>query len=386
MAQATPATSGGANSGNMLAAAMKPLNGVLVRTTIQEKASPIVHRDQGAAAAGDQRVDEGLGHIGIGQHGEEIGDRQVAQAEALDHRIGVGQRSEQQRQHRVNDQKGQDCEQQQHPRAGQDIAALARMPILHRALRQRCDPRSKALPLGDDYFCSCPGRYSTRLAGGPQYYIRRFAGFQPRLRRHEPFFPVGPTYGHRMLHSNPRRTPCRATSLANSSSSSLPSPRLLSSGSLRVPPVPKRRMATVTAMATIPSTVTTTSTTTSASGASASTASFVRSVTPSARSAYVARPVAEGTCNCLTKEYTPEGTVVFKDLCTQEMASAPVDGAPEKTSDAQSPANFAGKTYQDYLAANPPGSGRPAAEELIVPPLCKKTGRLAMTFAGGRHV
>src|SRR3954451_5316096 len=41
MAQATPATSGGANSGRMLAAAISPLNGVLVRTTIQENASPI---------------------------------------------------------------------------------------------------------------------------------------------------------------------------------------------------------------------------------------------------------------------------------------------------------------------------------------------------------
>ena len=41
MLQATPATSGGANSGRMLAAAMKPLKGVLVRTTIQENASPI---------------------------------------------------------------------------------------------------------------------------------------------------------------------------------------------------------------------------------------------------------------------------------------------------------------------------------------------------------
>src|ERR1700710_2099091 len=39
--QATPATSGGANSGSMLAAAMKRLHGVLVRTTIQENASPI---------------------------------------------------------------------------------------------------------------------------------------------------------------------------------------------------------------------------------------------------------------------------------------------------------------------------------------------------------
>src|SRR4030081_1205163 len=41
IAQATPATSGGANSGRMLAAEIKPLNGVLVRTTIQENASPI---------------------------------------------------------------------------------------------------------------------------------------------------------------------------------------------------------------------------------------------------------------------------------------------------------------------------------------------------------
>src|SRR6185437_10591505 len=39
--QATPATSGGANSGSTLVAAMKPLNGVLVRTTIQENESPI---------------------------------------------------------------------------------------------------------------------------------------------------------------------------------------------------------------------------------------------------------------------------------------------------------------------------------------------------------
>src|SRR5262249_46384465 len=39
--QATPATSGGTNSGVKLAAATKPLHGVFVRRTIQEKASPI---------------------------------------------------------------------------------------------------------------------------------------------------------------------------------------------------------------------------------------------------------------------------------------------------------------------------------------------------------
>src|SRR5258705_13802490 len=47
MAHATPATSGGANSGRMLAAAIKPLKGVLVRTTIQENASPITTADKG---------------------------------------------------------------------------------------------------------------------------------------------------------------------------------------------------------------------------------------------------------------------------------------------------------------------------------------------------
>jgi hypothetical protein len=68
--------------------------------------------------------------------------------------------------------------------------------------------------------------------------------------------------------------------------------------------------------------------------------------------AYV-RPVVAGPCTCLTKDYTPEGIVVFKDLCTKEMASAPVDGGPAKASEIETPSSFAGKTYQDYLAANP---------------------------------
>src|SRR3979411_659443 len=45
--QATPATSGGANSGSMLAAAMKRLHGVLVRTTIHEKVRPIASASAG---------------------------------------------------------------------------------------------------------------------------------------------------------------------------------------------------------------------------------------------------------------------------------------------------------------------------------------------------
>ena len=83
-------------------------------------------------------------------------------------------------------------------------------------------------------------------------------------------------------------------------------------------------------------------------------------------------PVAAvGPCTCLTKTYTQDGLVVFADVCAKEAASAPVGGTevtpPAKTSEATPPApptnvaeasqaptttNYAGKTYQDFLAAN----------------------------------
>lgn len=82
----------------------------------------------------------------------------------------------------------------------------------------------------------------------------------------------------------------------------------------------------------------------------------------------VAPAVAPGPCSCLTKTYTPTGLVVFADICTKESASAP---ATDDTADAsQAPStpvpakatpisevpttpNYAGKTYDEYLAANP---------------------------------
>jgi hypothetical protein len=67
----------------------------------------------------------------------------------------------------------------------------------------------------------------------------------------------------------------------------------------------------------------------------------------------LATPIVEGPCTCLWKGYTPEGNVVFKDLCTKEVAMAPAEGGPAQASEIQAPGNFAGKTYQDYLAANP---------------------------------
>jgi hypothetical protein len=63
--------------------------------------------------------------------------------------------------------------------------------------------------------------------------------------------------------------------------------------------------------------------------------------------------VVRGPCTCLTKSYTPDGLVVFADLCTQESASAPVDGSVAQAAETQNPDNYGGRTYQDYLATHP---------------------------------
>lgn len=52
----------------------------------------------------------------------------------------------------------------------------------------------------------------------------------------------------------------------------------------------------------------------------------------------VARPAVAGPCTCLTKEYTPEGAVLFKDRCTSEMAMNPPAVAPQQTGYAPAPA------------------------------------------------
>ena len=51
---------------------------------------------------------------------------------------------------------------------------------------------------------------------------------------------------------------------------------------------------------------------------------------------YAAAPVAVAPvynrCTCLTKEYTPEGAVLFKDICTNEAAiNPPPAPAPQQT-------------------------------------------------------
>ncbi|MCC6887904.1 MAG: hypothetical protein IT536_05150 [Hyphomicrobiales bacterium] len=47
---------------------------------------------------------------------------------------------------------------------------------------------------------------------------------------------------------------------------------------------------------------------------------YVRPVVPAV--AAVARPVAS-TCTCLVKEYLPNGSVLFRDVCTNESAINP---------------------------------------------------------------
>ena len=83
----------------------------------------------------------------------------------------------------------------------------------------------------------------------------------------------------------------------------------------------------------------------------------------------VTAAAAPGPCTCLTKTYTQSGLVVFADVCTKESASAPVEGTSQGSA-TQVPTsqvaarqvpmsvvptapNYAGQTYEDYLAGNP---------------------------------
>ena len=67
----------------------------------------------------------------------------------------------------------------------------------------------------------------------------------------------------------------------------------------------------------------------------------------------VARPAVAGPCTCLTKEYTPEGAVLFKDRCTNEMAMNP----PLQQSGAIEPQ--AGPTYAAQLVQPTPSNALP---------------------------
>jgi hypothetical protein len=104
----------------------------------------------------------------------------------------------------------------------------------------------------------------------------------------------------------------------------------------------------------------------------------VASVGVAAVGAVTADP-APGPCTCLFKTYTPDGKVVFSDMCTKESASATVGtsasdamAAPTQSSGAEmTPAqvtlmstsvDYDGRTYADYLAANPDVAQAQAAQ------------------------
>src|SRR5262249_58155101 len=63
--------------------------------------------------------------------------------------------------------------------------------------------------------------------------------------------------------------------------------------------------------------------------------------TPVATTPVATVPVAKDACTCLTKTYLPDGSVLFKDVCTKEMAmatpeelKAQAEGAPVPKYDA----------------------------------------------------
>jgi hypothetical protein len=97
-----------------------------------------------------------------------------------------------------------------------------------------------------------------------------------------------------------------------------------------------------------------------------------------------ADPAPVGSCTCLKKTYTPAGLVVFSDMCTKEEASAPVSTStsdatetptspsaapmsPMQVSDMSKAVDYDGRTYADYLAANP-GVAQALATQTASPP------------------
>ncbi len=82
--------------------------------------------------------------------------------------------------------------------------------------------------------------------------------------------------------------------------------------------------------------------------------------------AYRAAPAQPNLCSCLTKEYTPEGQVVFRDKCTNEIAVAPVSGVQQQGA-APAPQNFAGRTFTDYQATQPNVPPAPAPASALPP-------------------
>lgn len=68
--------------------------------------------------------------------------------------------------------------------------------------------------------------------------------------------------------------------------------------------------------------------------------------------AYSTRVVTPGPCTCLSKEYTPDGRVLFKDRCTNEAAMNPPIITPQQTGSIDAPVQQVANTGQ-YQATPP---------------------------------
>ena len=68
------------------------------------------------------------------------------------------------------------------------------------------------------------------------------------------------------------------------------------------------------------------------------------------RPVYTAR--VAGPCTCLSKEYTPDGRVLFKDRCTNEAAMNPPIITPQQTGSIDAPVQQVANTGQ-YQATPP---------------------------------
>ncbi|HLH87307.1 MAG TPA: hypothetical protein VKX28_02510 [Xanthobacteraceae bacterium] len=73
-------------------------------------------------------------------------------------------------------------------------------------------------------------------------------------------------------------------------------------------------------------------------------------VTYASAPSYASTPAVTNNCNCLTKQYTRDGAVVFKDVCTNEMAMNPpaADAAPQAPASLQT-----APMQQGYLQPQP---------------------------------
>ncbi len=76
-----------------------------------------------------------------------------------------------------------------------------------------------------------------------------------------------------------------------------------------------------------------------------------------ARPVQQAQPAMTNPSACLTKEYSPDGYVVFKDRCTNEMAVAQVPGVQQQSG--ANPQNFAGGNFQQPQAPLPQSEPAP---------------------------